>query len=176
VKTTYKIDPAHSSAHFIVRHMMITNVRGGFTSVQGSVVYDPEDLSGSSIDVVIDVNSLNTSDASRDGHLKSADFLDVEQYPTIIFESKTITQEADGDLLVKGDLAIHGVTKEVTLKVDGPTGEEKDPWGNARIGASAVTKIKRSEFGLTWNAALESGGFLIGDDLKLELDVSLIKG
>jgi polyisoprenoid-binding protein YceI len=140
------------------------------------VVYDPEDLSGSSIDVVIDVNSLNTSDASRDGHLKSADFLDVEQYPTIIFESKTITQEADGDLLVKGDLAIHGVTKEVTLKVDGPTGEEKDPWGNARIGASAVTKIKRSEFGLTWNAALESGGFLIGDDLKLELDVSLIKG
>ena len=176
MKTTYKIDPAHSSAHFIVRHLMITNVRGGFTSVQGTVVYDPEDLSGSSIDVVIDVNSLNTSDASRDGHLKSADFLDVEQYPTIIFESKTITQEADGDLLVKGDLAIHGVTKEVTLKVDGPTGEEKDPWGNARIGASAVTKIKRSEFGLTWNAALESGGFLIGDDLKLELDVSLIKG
>jgi polyisoprenoid-binding protein YceI len=155
---------------------MITNVRGGFTSVQGTVVYDPEDLSGSSIDVVIDVNSLSTSDASRDGHLKSADFLDVEQYPTIIFESKTITKEADGDLLVKGDLAIHGVTKEVTLKVDGPTGEEKDPWGNARIGASAVTKIKRSEFGLTWNAALESGGFLIGDDLKLELDVSLIKG
>jgi polyisoprenoid-binding protein YceI len=155
---------------------MITNVRGGFTSVQGTVVYDPEDLSGSSIDVVIDVNSLSTSDASRDGHLKSADFLDVEQYPTIIFESKTITKEADGDLLVKGDLAIHGVTKEVTLKADGPTGEEKDPWGNARIGASAVTKIKRSEFGLTWNAALESGGFLIGDDLKLELDVSLIKG
>jgi polyisoprenoid-binding protein YceI len=176
VKTSYKIDPAHSSAHFIVRHLMITNVRGGFTSVQGTVVYDPEDLSGSSIDVVIDVNSLSTSDASRDGHLKSADFLDVEQYPTIIFESKTITKEADGDLLVKGDLAIHGVTKEVTLKVDGPTGEEKDPWGNARIGASAVTKIKRSEFGLTWNAALESGGFLIGDDLKLELDVSLIKG
>ena len=176
MKTTYKIDPAHSSAHFIIRHLMITNVRGGFTSVQGTVVYDPEDLSGSSIDVVIDVNSLSTSDASRDGHLKSADFLDVEQYPTIIFESKTITQEADGDLLVKGDLAIHGVTKEVTLKVDGPTGEEKDPWGNARIGASAVTKIKRSEFGLTWNAALESGGFLIGDDLKLELDVSLIKG
>ena len=176
MKTSYKIDPAHSSAHFIVRHLMITNVRGGFTSVQGTVVYDPEDLSGSSIDVVIDVNSLSTSDASRDGHLKSADFLDVEQYPTIIFESKTITQEADGDLLVKGDLAIHGVTKEVTLKVDGPTGEEKDPWGNARIGASAVTKIKRSEFGLTWNAALESGGFLIGDDLKLELDVSLIKG
>jgi polyisoprenoid-binding protein YceI len=176
VKTTYKIDPAHSSAHFIVRHMMITNVRGGFTSVQGSVVYDPEDLSGSSIDVVIDVNSLNTSDASRDGHLKSAEFLDAEKYPSITFKSKTIGKEPDGDLLVKGDLTIHGVTKAVNLEVDGPTGEEKDPWGNARIGASAVTKIKRSEFGLTWNAALESGGFLIGDDLKLELDVSLIKG
>ena len=176
MKTNYKIDPAHSSAHFIVRHMMITNVRGGFTNVQGTVVYDPEDLSGSSIDVVIDVNSLNTSDASRDGHLKSAEFLDVEKYPSITFKSKTISKEADGDLLVKGDLTIHGVTKEVRLEVDGPTGEEKDPWGNARIGASAVTKIKRSEFGLTWNAALESGGFLIGDDLKLELDVSLIKG
>jgi polyisoprenoid-binding protein YceI len=176
VKTTYKIDPAHSSAHFIVRHMMITNVRGGFTSVQGSVVYDPEDLSGSSIDVVIDVNSLSTSDASRDGHLKSAEFLDAEKYPSITFKSKTISKEADGDLLAKGDLTIHGVTKAVSLEVEGPTGEEKDPWGNVRIGASAVTKIKRSEFGLTWNAALESGGFLIGDDLKLELDVSLIKG
>ena len=176
MKTTYKIDPAHSSAHFIVRHLMITNVRGGFTSVQGSVVYDPDDLSGSSIDVIIDVNSLNTSDASRDGHLKSAEFLDVEKYPTITFKSKTISKEADGDLLAKGDLSIHGVTKEVSLEVEGPTGEEKDPWGNVRIGASAVTKIKRSEFGLTWNAALESGGFLIGDELKLELDVSLIKG
>jgi len=176
VKTTYKIDPAHSSAHFIVRHMMITNVRGGFTSVQGSVVYDPEDLSGSSIDVVIDVNSLSTSDASRDGHLKSAEFLDAEKYPSITFKSKTISKEADGDLLAKGDLTIHGVTKAVSLEVEGPTGEEKDPWGNVRIGASAVTKIKRSEFGLTWNAALESGGFLIGDDLKLELDVSLING
>lgn len=176
MKTNYKIDPAHSSAHFIVRHLMITNVRGGFTSVQGTVVYDPDDLSGSSIDVVIDVNSLSTSDASRDGHLKSADFMDVEKYPSITFKSKKITKEADGELLVKGDLTIHGVTKEVSLDVEGPTGEEKDPWGNARIGASAVTKIKRSEFGLTWNAALESGGFLIGDDLKLELDVSLIKG
>lgn len=176
MKTNYKIDPAHSSAHFIVRHLMITNVRGGFTSVNGTVVYDPDDLSGSSIDVVIEVNSLSTSDATRDGHLKSADFLDVEKYPTITFKSKKITKEADGELLVKGDLTIHGVTKEVSLDVEGPTGEEKDPWGNARIGASAATKIKRSEFGLTWNAALESGGFLIGDDLKLELDVSLIKG
>ncbi len=129
MKTTYKIDPAHSSAHFIVRHLMITNVRGGFTSVQGTVVYDPEDLSGSSIDVVIDVNSLSTSDASRDGHLKSADFLDVEKYPTITFKSKTITKEADGDLLVKGDLTIHGVTKEVSSGGRRPDRGRKRPVG-----------------------------------------------
>jgi polyisoprenoid-binding protein YceI len=175
MQTSYKIDPAHSSAHFIVRHMMITNVRGGFTSVQGTVVYDSENHSASSIDVVIDVNSLNTSDPGRDTHLKSPEFLDVEKYPTITFKSKTITKEGDGELRVKGDLTIHGVTKEVTLHVEGPTGEQKDPWGNTRIGASANTKIKRSEFGLSWNAALETGGFLVGDDLKLELDVSLIK-
>jgi polyisoprenoid-binding protein YceI len=112
MKTSFKIDPAHSSAHFIVRHMMITNVRGGFTSVQGTVVYDPENHSASSIDVFIDVNSLNTSDPGRDTHLKSPDFLDAEKYPTITFKSKTITKEGDGELRVKGDLTIHGVTKE----------------------------------------------------------------
>jgi polyisoprenoid-binding protein YceI len=175
MKTSYKIDPAHSSAHFVVRHMMITNVRGGFTSVQGTVVYDPEYHNASSIDVIIDVSSLNTSDPGRDTHLKSADFLDVEKYPTITFKSKTITKEGDGELRVKGDLTIHGVTKEVTLHVEGPTEEQKDPWGNTRIGASGATKIKRSEFGLAWNAVLETGGFLLGDDLKIELDTSLIK-
>jgi polyisoprenoid-binding protein YceI len=175
MKTSYKVDPAHSSAHFIVRHMMITNVRGGFTSVQGTVVYDSENHSASSVDVVIDVNSLNTSDTNRDTHLKSPEFLDVEKYPTITFKSKTIAKEGDGELRVKGDLTIHGVTKEVTLHVEGPTEEQKDPWGNTRIGASANTKIKRSEFGLSWNAALETGGVLLGDELKLELDVSLIK-
>jgi polyisoprenoid-binding protein YceI len=174
LKTTYKIDPAHSSAHFVVRHMMITNVRGGFSGVQGTVVYDPDDLSASSIDVTIDVHSLNTADATRDTHVKSPDFLDAEKYPTIIFTSKTITRDG-GDLKVKGDLTIHGVTKEAVLLVEGPTGEQKDPWGNTRVGASSTTKIKRSDFGLTWNAALETGGIMLGDDLKLELEVSLIK-
>ncbi len=174
MKTTYKIDPAHSSAQFVVRHMMITNVRGGFSAVQGTVVFDPNDLSASSIDVTIDVNSLSTGDAARDTHLKSPDFLDAEKYPTITFKSKTITKHGD-DLRAKGDLTIHGVTKEAILNVEGPTPEEKDPWGNVRMGASATTKIKRSDFGLTWNAALESGGFLVGDELKIELDASLIK-
>ena len=174
MKTTWKIDPAHSSAQFVVRHMMITNVRGAFGGVQGTVVYDPDDLSSSSVDVTIDVNTLSTGDANRDAHVKSAEFLDAEKYPTITFKSKSITKDGDG-LKVTGDLTVHGVTKEVVLNVDGPTEEQKDPYGNTRVGASATTKIKRSDFGLTWNATLETGGIMLGDDLKLEVDVSLIK-
>ena len=175
MKTTYKIDPAHSSAQFVVRHMMITNVRGGFNNLQGAVVYDPQNPSTSSIDVVIDANTINTLEPARDTHLKSVDFLDVEKYPTITFKSGTVTPDGDGSLDLKGDLTIHGVTKPVVLKVEGPTGEEKDPYGNIRVGASASTRINRSEFGLKWNAALETGGVLVGDQVKIELEVSLIK-
>ena len=175
MKATYKIDPAHSKAHFTVRHMMITNVRGSFSGVQGTVVYDPENLSASSVDVTIDANTINTQEPDRDKHLKSADFLEVEKYPTITFKSKSVTKDGSGELQVKGDLTIHGVTKEVVLKVEGPTAEAKDPWGNIRIGASGTTKIKRSDFGLTYNAALEAGGVLVGDEVKIELEVSLIK-
>ena len=146
--------------------MMITNVRGGFSGVQGTVVYDPADLSASSVDVTIDKNTLSTGDTNRDTHVKSADFLDVEKHPTITFKSKKITKDGDG-LKVIGDLTVHGVTKEVGLNVEGPTEEQKDPWGNIRVGASATTKIKRSDFGLTWNAALETGGIMLGDDLKI---------
>jgi len=176
MKATYKIDPAHSKAHFTVRHMMITNVRGAFSGVQGTVVYDPENLSESSVDVTIDTNTINTQEPDRDRHLKSADFLEVEKYPTITFKSKSITKDGSGELQVKGDLTIHGVTKELVMKVEGPTAEAKDPWGNIRIGASGTTKIKRSDFGLTYNAALEAGGVLVGDEVKIELEVSLIKG
>jgi len=175
MKTTYKIDPAHSTAQFVARHMMITNVRGGFSGVQGTAVYDAENPTASSIEVVIDANMINTLEAARDTHLKSADFLDVEKYPTITFRSTSITPEGDGELNLKGDLTIHGVTKPVVLKVEVPSAETKDPFGNARIGASATTKIKRSDFGLTWNATLETGGFLVGDSLKIELEVSLIR-
>jgi polyisoprenoid-binding protein YceI len=175
LKTTYKIDPAHSSAQFVVRHMMITNVRGGFGNVQGTVVYDPENPGATTVDVTIDAATLNTGDATRDTHVKSAEFLEIEKYPTITFKSKSVTQDGDG-LRVKGDLTIHGVSKEVELDVEGPTGEQKDPWGNVRVGASASTKIKRTHYGLTWNAALETGGVMLGDDVKIELDVSLIKG
>ena len=175
MKAAYQIDPAHSSAQFVVRHMMITNVRGGFSSVKGTVVYDPDNLAESSIETEIDAATIKTMDEQRDAHLKSADFLDVEKHPTIAFKSAKIEASGDGELKATGDLNIHGVTKQVVLKVGGPTAEGKDPWGNARIGASATTKIKRSDFGLTWNAALETGGILVGDDLKIELEVSLIK-
>jgi len=175
MKTRYKLDPAHSSAQFTVRHMMITNVRGGFSAVNGDVVYDPDNLNDSSIDVVIDAATIRTLDDQRDAHLKSADFLDVGKFPTITFKSKKLEPAGDGDLKVTGALSIHGVTKDVVLKVEGPTAAGQDPWGNTRIGASATTKIKRSDFGLTYNAALEAGGVLVGDDLKLELEVSMIK-
>lgn len=175
MKTTYKIDSAHSSAHFTIRHMMITNVRGGLSGVQGSVIIDTENPANFSVDAVIDANTLNTMDASRDAHVKSAEFLDVEKYPTITFKSEKLAPAGHGEWKVTGELTIHGVTKEVVLDAEGPTPEGKDPWGNIRVGASATAKIKRSDFGLSWSATLETGGVLLGDELKLEIDVSLIK-
>ena len=176
MKTTWKIDPAHSTAQFVVRHMMITNVRGGFSNVQGTVVWDPDDVAGSSIDVTVDTNDSQHPETltGMHAHVKSAEFLEIEKHPAITFKSKTITKDGDG-LKVRGDLSVHGVTKEVVLQVDGPSEQQKDPWGNTRVGASATTKIKRSDFGLTWNAALETGGVMLGDDVKIELEVSLIK-
>ncbi len=174
MNATYTIDAAHSNAHFTVRHMMITNVHGGFRNVSGTIVADGNP-SQSTVDAVIDASSINTGDEQRDAHLKSADFLDVAHYPSITFKSKKIEPAGDGELKVTGDLTIHGVTREVVLKAEGPTPEQKDPYGNTRIGLSASTKIKRSDFGLTWNAVLETGGIAVGDELKVEIDISAIK-
>jgi polyisoprenoid-binding protein YceI len=175
MKTVYEIDPAHSSAQFTIRHLMISNVRGDFKTVKGTVVYDPENVAATSIQAEIDVNSLNTRDENRDAHVKSAEFFNVEKYPSISFKSSKVESVDDGEFKVTGSLTILGVTKEVVLKVEGPSEEAKDPWGNLRIGASASTKIKRSDFGLTWNAALETGGVMLGDDVKIELDLELVK-
>jgi polyisoprenoid-binding protein YceI len=175
MSTSYKIDPAHSSAQFVVRHLMITNVRGAFSGVTGTVVWDDANPGKSTIDAVIDATTLSTQDAGRDGHVKSADFLDVAQYPTIEFKSSSIEPAGDGELNVKGDLTLHGVTKPVTLKVEGPSAETKDLYGNVRIGASGTTKIKRSDFGVVWNAPLETGGVALSDELKIELELSLLK-
>ena len=171
---TYQIDSSHSAAHFSVRHMMIANVRGEFTKVSGTIVYDPENPKNSSVEAVIDASSIATRDPQRDAHLRSADFLDAEKYPVLTFRSKSISGER-GDWKVTGDLTIRGVTHEVTLEVEGPTPETRDPWGNLRIGATATGKINRKDFGLTWNTALETGGVLVGDEVKLTLDAEGVR-
>jgi polyisoprenoid-binding protein YceI len=170
----WQIDAAHSSAQFSVRHLMISNVRGEFSKVTGTVVYDAADPANSKLDVAIDANSINTRDAQRDAHLKSPDFLDTAQFPTLNFRSTEFRQTEDG-FQIKGDLTIRGVTRAVVLEVDGPTTEMKDPWGFTRIGATATTRINRKDWGLTWNAALETGGVVVGDEVKITLDLEAIK-
>jgi polyisoprenoid-binding protein YceI len=171
----YTLDASHSSATFSVRHMMITNVRGEFQKLSGKAVYDSKNPAATKIEATLDVASINTREEKRDAHLKSADFFDVEKFPTITFVSKRASAKGDGALDVTGDLTIHGTTREVVLAVSEITPEHKDPWGNLRIGATAETKIKRSDFGMTWNAALEAGGFLVGDEVKIHLEVELLK-
>jgi len=171
----YDIDPVHSSAHFSVRHMMISNVKGEFTKVSGTVTYDPDNPGASRVEATIDVASLHTRDEQRDGHLKSPDFLDAVNFPEIKFVSKTVEPHGEGEFLAKGDLTIHGVTKEVTLQVEGPTAEMKDPWGNVKAGATATVKINRKDFGLVWNVALETGGVLVGENVSISLEVEMTR-
>lgn len=171
---TYQIDPAHSSAAFSIKHMMIAKVHGAFEKMSGQLTFDPAQPSKAQVEATIETASINTREPQRDTHLKSADFFDVEKFPTITFKSKRV-EGAVGDLKVVGDLTIHGVTKEIVLDVDGPSEELKDPWGNSKIGVSATTKIKRKDYGLTWNAALEAGGVLVGDDVNITLDLQFVK-
>jgi polyisoprenoid-binding protein YceI len=173
--STWNIDPAHSVAEFKVKHMMISNVKGAFPKVSGVLTFDESDLSKSSVQASIDVASIVTRDEQRDGHLKSADFFDVEKYPTMTFKSTKVTATGAGEGTVEGDLTIREVTKKVVFAVEGPTEPGKDPWGNTRIGVSATTKISRKDFGLVWNAALETGGVLVGDEVTITLDVQFVK-
>ncbi len=171
--TTWNIDPAHSVAEFKVRHMMISNVKGHFSKVSGELSLDESNISNSSIQASIEAASIETRDDQRDAHLKSADFFDVEKYPLLSFKSDKIKQ--NGELSVEGDLTIHGVTRRVTFDIEGPTPPTKDPWGNTRVAISGSTKINRKDFGLTWNAALETGGILVGDEVTINLDVEFVK-
>ncbi len=173
--TTWNIDPIHSAAEFKVKHMMISNVKGQFTGVSGVLSLDEANLTQSHVEATIDAASINTRDAQRDGHLKSPDFFDVEKFPTLSFKSTGVKKTGDGELAVTGDLTIHGVTRSVKFDVEGPTAPGKDPWGNTRVGLSATTKINRKDFGLTWNAALETGGILVGEEVTLTLDVQFVK-
>jgi len=173
--SNWQIDPAHSSAQFSVRHMAISTVRGAFSKVTGSVVFDDKDISKSTIDVTIDANSVDTRVPDRDNDLRSEKFFDVAHYPSITFKSKKVEQVAPGKLKVTGDLTIRGTTKEVVLDVEGPTVPMKDPWGNTRVAANATTKINRQDFGVKWNATLDNGGVVVGDDVSIVIDVELVK-
>lgn len=172
--TTWNIDPVHTTAEFKVKHMMISNVKGHFTGVSGVFELNEADPIKSRVEATIDAASINTNNADRDTHLKSADFFDVEQFPTLSFASTKVVQRGEGELAVDGDLTIHGVTRPVTFTVEGPTAPAQDPWGNTRVGLSATTTINRKDFGLTWNAALETGGILVGDTVTITLEVQAI--
>ena len=173
--TTWNIDTAHSVAEFKVKHMMISNVKGRFSKLSGALFLDESDSANSRVEVSIEAASIYTGDDQRDAHLKSADFLDVENFPTLTFKSKSIRIVRDGELSVEGDLTIHGVTRNVSFAVEGPTPPSKDPWGNTRVAISASTKINRKGFGLAWNAALETGGILVGEEVTITLDTQFVK-
>ena len=173
--TNWQIDAAHSSVGFKVKHMMISDVRGSFRDLQGMVMLDEDDLTNSKVEVTIAANSIDTGIKKRDDHLRSADFFDVAKYPSLNFTSRQVKNIHDGGFDLVGDLTLHGVTKEVVLNVSGPTAEAKDPWGNFRRAATATTIINRKDYGLTWNAALESGGVLVGEEITIELDIQFIK-
>ena len=173
--STWNIDPVHSVAEFKVSHMMISNVKGQFPTFTGALTLDETDLTNSRVEASIAAASINTRDAQRDAHLKSADFFHAEKFPTLSFKSTRITRTGPRELAVEGDLTIRGVTRDVVFTVDGPTPPARDPWGNTRLGLSATTKINRKDFGLTWNAALETGGILVGDEVTITLDVQFVK-
>jgi polyisoprenoid-binding protein YceI len=165
---TWQIDPNHTAAQFSVRHMGISTVRGAFTKVSGTAQYDPADLSKTSIDATIDASSVDTRVSMRDNDLRSANYFDVEKYPSITFKSKSVQAAGAGKLKIVGDLTIHGVTKEVTLDVDGPSAPVTDPKGNAHVGASASTKVNRKDFGVGGSSNM------VGEDITITIDVELL--
>ncbi len=172
---TWTIDPAHSSAQFSVRHMMVSTVRGEFTKVAGTIDLDVNDVTQSKVEATIDATTINTRNERRDGHLKSADFFDVANHPTITFKSSKIEKGSDGRLKVAGDLTLRGVTKPVILDVETLSPAIKDRQGNLHSGTSATTKINRKDFGVNWNSALDGGGVMVSDQVAITIDVELVK-
>ena len=172
---TWNIDPSHTMVEFSVRHLMISNVKGQFEKVSGTITANGSDPNSVQVNAVIDATSLNTRVAKRDAHVKSPAFLDVEKFPTITFKSTKIEAAGTGKWKMTGDLTLHGVTKPVVLDVEGPTPAIKDPFGNTRAGASATTTINRKDFGVTFNQPLETGGVMIGDEVSITIDVEAIK-
>lgn len=171
--TTWTVDSAHAEIGFAVRHLMISTVRGRFGAVSGTVTVDEENPRNSKVDVTVDVSSVDTRQEMRDNHLRSPDFFDVEKYPTMHFVSKRVEGDVSHEFRIVGDLTIRGMTREVTLTAS-LEGRTNDPWGNERAGFSAAGKINRHDFGLNWNQALETGGVMVGDEVKLTIDVELV--
>ncbi len=172
-RSTLAIDTAHTTVEFAVKHLMISTVRGRFSDLSGTVELDDENSASSTVDVSINVASIDTRQADRDAHLRSADFFDVERFPIMRFRSTRITRDGDA-LRVEGDLTIRGVTRPVALRAT-EEGRAQDPWGGQRVGYTASTTINRRDFGLTWNQALETGGFVVGDDVKISADVEVVR-
>ncbi|GLB61271.1 YceI family protein [Cytobacillus sp. NCCP-133] len=173
-KIKWAVDPAHSSVDFSIKHMMIANVKGSFNSFEAEIEADPIDLTTADIQFSISISSVDTRNEDRDNHLRSADFFDVENHPAMTFKSTSIVGKGDDEYDVTGDLTIRGVTKAETFTVT-YEGSGKDPWGNEKVGFSAAGAIKRSDYGLTWNSALETGGVLVGDKVKIDLQIQAAK-
>jgi polyisoprenoid-binding protein YceI len=171
----YVVDSGHSSAQFSVKHMMVSNVRGAFSKVTGSVNLDEKDITKSTVEASIDATTINTNEPKRDEHLRGEDFFDTAKYPSITFKSTKVQKAGKDKLKVTGDLTMHGVTKPVVLDVEGFTSEAKDPWGNTKRGGVATTKVNRKDFGLAWNKALETGGFAVGEEVSITIDLELNK-
>ncbi|HEU4935089.1 MAG TPA: YceI family protein [Vicinamibacterales bacterium] len=172
---TWTIDPGHSAATFTVRHMIVANVKGEFAGPVGTATFDPKDLSALRVEATIDARTINTRNPDRDKDLRSELFFDVAKYPKITFKSRSVTVDAPGRLKVLGDLTIKGITKQVTLDVEGPTQEIKDIWGSRRIGATATTTINRRDFNIVYNRMLEGGGAVVGDQISITLDIELTR-
>ena len=173
--STWQMDPDHSSFQFKIRHLTVSNVKGDFSKAKGVVTIDEKDLTQLKVEVTINAASVNTGHAKRDEHLRGPDFFDVTKYPTITFVSKKVMKADTNRLKVIGDLTLLGVTREISVDVEGPTPEVKDPWGSFRRGATATTKINRRDFGMTWNRVLDTGGFLVGEDVDIYVEVELVK-
>jgi polyisoprenoid-binding protein YceI len=171
----WEIDASHSSAQFSVRHMMVSNVRGEFAKMAGRVFMEGKDISKARVEATLDANSITTRNEARDKHLRSAEFFDVANHPTIEFKSKKAEAVSSGRFRITGDLTLHGVTKEVILDAEGPTPEIKDQRGNTRVGVSATTKINRKDFNILWDNTLDSGGVVLGDEVAITIDLELIK-
>ncbi|WP_284035927.1 YceI family protein [Neobacillus sp. 114] len=173
-KTKWALDPAHSSVDFSVRHMMIANVKGTFNSFSANIEADPADLTTANIEFSVETSSVDTRNQDRDGHLVSADFFDAANFPAMNFKATNIEKTDDGEYNVTGDLTLRGVTKQETFAVSFE-GQGKDPWGNEKVGFSAAGTLNRSDYGLVWNAALETGGVLVGDKVKINLQIQAAK-